>query len=134
MFIGERSSASTSKESIENYFADFEFNVSGIDFSHLDDDDAENVKIDSEPTIDSESEIELQNGENRVYATEMLETEAFSLVHKFFQAQGTIGELEKIDNDSIVEDEGVFIIPKDLEIKNENVNKDFKTLVDSVLK
>ncbi len=127
MVIGEKSIRKLDTEHVEDYFGDMDFSISSMDFSHLDDDsDEEKNNLD-------ESSVEIDEDDSSS-VVEMLEESAYSLVHKFFTSQDKIVELESVDVDTIVEESGIFVIPKDLEVKNENVNKEFKTLVDSVLK
>ncbi len=132
LVLGEKVIRTQNSENIENYFDSFDFNISSIDFSHLDEEDAsENGEVDTQKV---EIDLPEAGSEEQVYTAEKLDTSAFSLVHRFFQAQAPLSDLENVEVDSIVEESGIFMIPKDLEVKNTNVNKDFKTLVDSVLK
>ncbi len=129
LFIGEKSLRSSDDGSIENYFENFDFNISSIDFSYLDEDDDTDSSVETEQEEVLESTVDEVDGN----PVESLNT-TFSLVHKFFQSQKPLSDLEVVEIDSIVEESGIFLIPKDLEVKSTNVNKDFKTLVDSVLK
>ncbi len=96
---------------------DFDMEIVGLDFSSLD-----------EPLKNEE----IEDVEEAVLV-DTLETNAYIGMSNLFASQEIIEEIESVE-ESIVEDNGFFVIPKDLKIKNNNIDAEFKTLVDSVLK
>ncbi len=121
----------------EDELEEFDFDVASLDFSLFDvEDTVEEVVEEEINDIPEESEDPLVEELEEVaeaVSAEQLEWRGFNTMNSFFTSQKTIVEAEAVE-DSIVEESGIYVIPKDLKIKYNNIDEDFKSLVDSILR
>ncbi len=134
LVIGEKTTKIDTIENETSIFDNFDFEIIPMDFSHLD--DAKIIPEDeSNKTIEIVGEVE----ESESAATEEIaeasleELDRPSSVSFINPLKETLGPTIELQTETIIAQDGVFVISKDVPIKKDKLNKEFKSLVDSVL-